>query len=471
MKTKLRKQIQQYLDEDIYPLHMPGHKRRLFPEEDLPYAWDMTEIEGMDNLHHAQGILKEAMDRTASLCGSDQTWYLVNGSTAGNLAGIFALTHQNDEIIMARNCHKSLFHAVQLRNLKVHWIMPETEEFFAIAGSVYSDTVKNALEQYPHSKAVVLTSPTYEGVLSDIHSIADICHAKNIPLFVDEAHGAHLGLFPEFPDSAIHNGADLVVQSFHKTLPSLTETAVLHKKGKLVSSTRVEQALDIFETSSPSYPLMVSLDACTEYLLNEGKDDFRNWKNMLGKFDEALSLKHMHVLCHEKDAPEQHHFFDYDLSKILIHADNINGSKLQEILHKDYHFELEMSIGNNALAMTSPADEEEKLLEFAKALNEIDSSLQETDKKEYSFSYILPEQKKTIADAIEESSKVIPLEKSIHSISHEYIYCYPPGIPLITPGEVISEELLNQIQLLKKTDTRLYFSESSDDTESVSVCC
>lgn len=471
MKTKLRKQIQQYLDEDIYPLHMPGHKRRLFPEEDLPYTWDMTEIEGMDNLHHAEGILKEAMDRTASLCGSDQTWYLVNGSTAGNLAGIFALTHQNDEIIMARNCHKSLFHAVQLRNLKVHWIMPETERSFEIAGSADPATVKQALEQYPNSKAVVLTSPTYEGVISDIHTIADICHEKDVPLFVDEAHGAHLGLFPEFPDSAIHSGADLAVQSYHKTLPALTQTAVLHKKGKIVSSRRVEQALDIFETSSPSYPLMVSLDACTEYLLKEGKEDFRNWNNKLRKFDDTLSLKHMHVLCHENDTPEQHHFFDYDPGKILVHSNCIHGSKLQEILRKDYHFELEMSMGNNVLAMTSPADEENKLLLFAKALHEIDSSLKETDKKDHSFSYILPEQKKTIADAIEGSSRILPLKESVNHISHEYIYCYPPGIPLITPGEVISEDLLNQIQLLKKTDTRLYFSESSDDAESVSVCC
>lgn len=470
MKTKLRKQIQAYLDEDIYPLHMPGHKRRLFPEEDLPYAWDMTEIEGMDNLHHAEGILKEAMDRTASLCGSDQTWYLVNGSTAGNLAGIFALTHQNDEVIMARNCHKSLYHAVQLRNLKVHWIMPDTEDAFEISGSVDPDTVKHALEQYPCSKAVVLTSPTYEGVVSDVHSIAEICHQKNIPLFVDEAHGAHFGLFPGFPDSAIHCGADLVVQSFHKTLPSLTGTAVLHKKGNLVSSKNVEQALDIFETSSPSYPMMVSLDACTEYLMKDGKEDFRKWQNMLMKFDDTLSLKHMHVLCHEKDKPETHHFFDYDPGKILIHTDTMNGSQLQNILRKDYRFELEMSMGRNVLAMTSVADEEDKLIEFANALNEIDQSITSSDHKKHHFTYALPEQKKTIADAIDETYSIISLNKSLNHISHEYIYCYPPGIPLITPGEVISEDILNELKILKETDTKLYFSESTDDTECVSVC-
>lgn len=471
MKTKLRKQIQQYLDEDMYPLHMPGHKRRLFPEDDLPYAWDMTEVEGIDNLHHAEGILKEAMERTASLCGSDQTWYLVNGSTAGNLAGIFALTHQNDEIIMARNCHRSLFNAVQLRNLKVHWIMPETEDTFEIPGSIDPATVKNMLEQYPDTKAVVLTNPTYEGVVSDIRSISNICHKKNVPVFVDEAHGAHFGLFPGFPDSSIHCGADLVVQSFHKTLPSLTETAVLHKKGNLVSSKRVEQALDIFETSSPSYPLMVSLDACTEYLLNHGKEDFRRWHDMLMKFDDALSVKHMHVLCHEGDSPESHHFFNYDPGKILVHSNSINGSELQNILRNDYHFELEMSMGRNVLAMTSIADDEDKLLEFANALNHIDQTLSKSDSKKHSFSYILPDQKETIGSAIEKSSKVISLNKSIKHVSHEYIYCYPPGIPIITPGEVISEEILNNIQILKKTDTRLYFSESTDDTESVSVCC
>jgi arginine decarboxylase len=521
---------------------MPGHKRRLMPEEDLPYAWDFTEVSGTDDLHHAEGILHEAMDRTARCFGADRTWYLVNGSTCGNLAGIYAMTSFGGEVIAARNCHRSIFHILELRGLHVHWLMPPIDKEYGIYGSIDVHTVGDMLKRYPHVKAVILTSPTYEGVVSDIHSIAELCHAHGVPLFVDEAHGAHFGLFPKagFPDSAIHAGADVVVQSLHKTLPSLTQTALLHLRRGLVSEARIEQGLGIFETSSPSYPLMVSIDACTEYLLTEGEPSFLRWKEALQKFRDRISgLRYYHVLCYGEDSARSHGFYAFDPSKLLVNAKRagLTGAMLQDRLLRDYHFELEMSMGSNALAMTGPGEDEQQLLRFADALRELDREAAAAesakhniscnaagdfiyhhkesaglDRNEMSFTtggshmirvkenvegtcidvdkYIsdldaeqditedslLKEAMQTapfacmaISEAVEQPSEIVDIQESSGRISAEYVYCYPPGIPLVIPGEMISDPELKALSGLRKAGYELRFTRSGEQQDQILV--
>ena len=174
-----------------YPLHMPGHKRRVEPAPGLPAAWDFTEGPGSDDLHEAEGILADAMARTAALWGAARTFYLINGATCGLLAGIRALAPAGSTVIAARNCHKSVFHALELGGLHARWVMPRPDEAFGIHGSVAPDGLAAALNAYPEARCVILTSPTYEGVLSDIAALAALCHARGVPLLVDEAHGAH----------------------------------------------------------------------------------------------------------------------------------------------------------------------------------------------------------------------------------------------------------------------------------------
>ena len=217
-QSRLEARLRQYCGSGIYPLHMPGHKRRPGPCPGLPYEWDVTEVEGTDDLHDARGILKEAMDRTAALYGADYTRYLVGGSTCGILAGIRAALRHGDRVAVARNCHKSVYHAIELCGLETVWILPETVPDYRICGSVSPEAVRCLLQTDPSIRAVILTSPTYEGVLSNIGAIAAHCHAHEIPLIVDEAHGAHLGLFSGtgFPAGALSCGADLVIQSPHR---------------------------------------------------------------------------------------------------------------------------------------------------------------------------------------------------------------------------------------------------------------
>lgn len=469
LETQLRE-----LAGENYPFHMPGHKRRLAPAPDLPYAWDTTEVEGADDLHHADGILLSAMQRTALLCHSEKTWYLVGGSTCGNLAGVRAIAKYGQEIIAARNCHKSIYHAAELLNLDVHWVLPKEDPAFGIQGSTAPEDIGEALRKYPGSRGVVITSPTYEGVVSDIREIAGICHRHGVPLMVDEAHGAHLGLFPQagFPDSAVHLGADLVVQSAHKTLPSLTQTALLHRNGNLISDSEIERELDVFETSSPSYPLMVSLDACTRLLSEHGEELFSEWSRRLADFDRSVQdLQHLRVLCYGTDRLEHHPgIFAFDQSKILVHAGDTTwtGEDLADLLREEAHIETEMHCGKNVLCMTSCADTDESMIHLADALHAIDKEAEKKERREPLQSSRIPavlpigERALRIGEAADRPAESVPLESSLNRISAEYVFPYPPGIPILVPGERISREALDGIRFLEAGGSTMIHSDETD---------
>ena len=457
----LQTQLEQYAAYGPYPMHMPGHKRRITPAPDLAFGWDMTEVTGVDDLHHAEGILAEAMERTAKLHGAARTWYLINGSTCGLLAGIRALAPAGSHIIAARNCHKAVYHAIELGGLHAHWLTPPIDAEFGVYGSISPEMVSAQLEQHPDAACVVLTSPTYEGVISDIAAIAQLCHSRNIPLLVDEAHGAHLGLAEGWPESAVHLGADLIVQSAHKTLPSLTQTALLHLgKNSLADPDAVARQLGIFETSSPSYPLMASLDGCTGMLAAMGKPMFRNWKSNLERFDEAVSgLEHLKVLCHGTDPIEIHpDFFAFDPGKLAIStaSTGYTGSTLAELLLERFGFETEMSCGNITLAMTSLCDAPGAIDHFAQALLELDREASPAERPAGASILAAPGKAvHTIAETILLPSEAIPLQNAADRVSAEYIWAYPPGVPLVAPGEVITREFLNCAADLLRSGTEL----------------
>ena len=458
----LEQQLRAYCRQGQTPLHMPGHKRRVSVTDAIDSSLDFTEVEGTDDLHHAKGILKEAMDRTAALYGARRTWYLVNGSTCGNLAGIAAMTREGDEVIVARNCHRSIFHALQLRNLKVHWVMPVYLKEYGIYGSLSTRTVRQALDDFPESRAVILTSPTYEGVISDIRSIVSAAHAHGIPVFVDEAHGAHFG-FGSLPDSAVGCGADLVVQSPHKTLFSATQTAWLHLNGDLVSEDKVEQQLGIFETSSPSYPLLMSLDGCSGAWQQNGEEYCDRWMDMIVDFDRtAAGLKHMRILCHP-DNMSYPGIFVYDPGKILIHSP-MSGAKLLQLLHDQYHFTLEMAEGNNVLAMTSAADDPKEIHRFALALHEIDDHISEEEEKADDIAAMLqlPTAFMNIHDAVESDHVSVPLFEAEGKTAGEYVFLYPPGIPMIVPGEIIEPAQLDFFYQALQEGYEIRTSQSAD---------
>ena len=259
--------LKNYSDSDYYAFHMPGHKRNLdLMDGTSPYRIDITEIDGFDDLHHAEGILKEAQERAAEVYHADETHFLVNGSTVGILSAILGTTEKGDSILVARNCHKSVYHAIYLNELDPVYLYPKFDTEQGLSTEIDAADVQKALEEHPKIRAVMIVSPTYDGVVSDIEKIAEIVHEAGCLLIVDEAHGAHFGFDPYFPESANMYGADLVINSLHKTLPALTQTALLHVNGDMVKRRKVKQYLDMLQTSSPSYILMASIDACIHLL-------------------------------------------------------------------------------------------------------------------------------------------------------------------------------------------------------------
>ena len=437
---KLFEELLKYSQSDMYPFHMPGHKRNMdFLPYKLPFEIDITEIYGFDNLHDAQGILKNSNDKARRKFGSKYSYMLVGGSTCGILSAISSVVKSGDEIIIARNCHKSVYNACTLNDLDVHFIYPKQDNESRVCMSVDTDSVKDLLEKYPLSKAVVITSPTYEGVISDIKSISDIVHSYNIPLIVDNAHGAHQRFCRLSREGEpIENGADIVISSLHKTLPALTQTAVANLQGDIVKRDLFEKKLSVFETSSPSYVLMSSMDMCFDFLMH-CENAFEKYCVRLESFSQKMtSLEKLSVLCHGGDSIGKHGFFGFDKGKIVIvttHT-NISGIQLTEILRENYHIELEMAYPSYAVAMTSVCDSEQGFDRLAFALTEIDKSLE----------YVVTP--KCFPDIPKPEKANKNTDKA--DVSDKYVYAYPPGVPIVIPGEVIDTETRNYIEKLKK---------------------
>lgn len=438
----LYEELKKYEKSDFYGFHMPGHKRNeALTGGDFPYGIDITEIEGFDDLHHAKGILKEMQERTARLYHAEETCWIVNGSTAGILSAIMGCTKRGEGILTARNCHKSVYHAIELNELHAVYLYPEMDQKTGLNGEIRAEAVREALcKSGEEIRAVMITSPTYDGVVSDIRSIAEVVHEFGIPLIVDEAHGAHFGFHPYFPENANQQGADVVIHSVHKTLPAPTQTALLHMNGSLADREAVRKYLHVFQSSSPSYILMAGIDVCMRLLETKAEDLFSNYVERLQRTRKKLEkLQNLHL--------EETEYFDR--SKIVISTKNteFTGKQLYEELLEHYHLQMEMAAGSYIIAMTSIGDEDEGMDRLVDALLEIDERWKRSEKKESGGMETLPhlEQIYRSSDVWNKRSHdhewhSVCWAEAVGQISTEYAYLYPPGIPLIVPGEQISED-------------------------------
>lgn len=444
-----------YREEDIYPMHMPGHKRNLKLMNMVnPYAIDITEIDGFDNLHDAEEILLENMKEAAQLYHAGHTHYLINGSTSGLLVSIAACTKKGDTVLVARNCHKAVYHAIFLNELVPIYLYPEVDEEYGIHKGITPEQVAKELEENPDIKMVLLTSPTYEGIVSDIREIVRVVHSYNIPLVVDEAHGAHLGFSKDFPENSVTCGADLVIHSVHKTLPAFTQTALLHSNGSLVDYDKIKMYLQIYQTSSPSYMLMSGISNCLRLVKEQGAQLFEEYDQNLREFYEACNkLKHLEVY-HPMKLKEEKRPFAFDPSKILIftHHCNINGVELYDLLLKRYKIQCEMVSKNYVLAMTSIADTKEGFNRLIEALLDIDRNISSEKKQKLTSLFYVVNLNLALTpyEAYNLRKDSVQLEDSTCNIAGEYVYLYPPGIPLVVPGEEITEEIINKIREYKQ---------------------
>lgn len=437
-KGALHAALEDYARSGVTPLHMPGHKRNPALPDALPWAMDITEIDDFDNLHGAQGLLKDAMARAAALYRARRTFFLVNGSTCGLLAAVRALTKRGETVLVARGSHRALYHALEICGLNARYLMPEVDPETGITGSIAPETVERALDDAPNARLCVITSPTYEGVTSDIGAISDILHARGAVLLVDEAHGAHLGLSDHFPESAVRLGADVVVQSLHKTMASLTQTALLHVLTARADAGEVARQLSVFETSSPSYVLMASIDDCVATMARSGEALLAAYRARLERFYGLVKpLRHLKMLGGSRA------FYDRDPGKIVVttgHA-GIDGYQLIQRLRAK-GFELEMASEGYALAMTGLGDAEDALDGFARALLEIDLGLTDHPPAPPAPPLFAPRAALTIEEALSREGRMVPVQEAANRVAREYLWAYPPGVPLLVPGEVVDEGVL-----------------------------
>lgn len=486
MENYLDRKLALYEKKDIYPFHMPGHKR-LEMNTFISEKMDITEITGFDNLHHPEGIIKEAQERLAKTFGAYRSFFLVNGSTAGILAAISAAAPKRGRVLMARNCHKSVYNAVFLQELKTSYLYP-METGLGIQGSISPEDVRRELSGNTDISAVVITSPTYDGVVSDIESIAEIVHSFQLPLIVDEAHGAHFGFSADFPEKAISLGADYVIESLHKTLPALTQAAVIHiSESSFADAGRLQRFLQIFQSTSPSYLLMGSIDRCTRILKEDGDCLFHEFSQRLNSFyKSAARLKKIEVfpycmhgnvktrslsglpktgylLSNEMNSASNRGIWARDPSKILISASRIglNGQSLLEHLYAGFRIEMEMASGHYATALSSILDTDEGFRRLMSALESLEEESDEIRSKvpgECSGEVILTpteiykknEKASEIAETDNYAKETLRLSECAGRVSAEYVYLYPPGIPIIAPGEVISSDVLDALMACRE---------------------
>ena len=465
-----------YARSDMYPFHMPGHKRRTGPEDSFmnscvdsftnPFAVDITEIEGFDNLHHPEGILKDSMKWAADVYGADQTYYLINGSTGGILAAVCGSVPRGGRILVSRNCHKSVYHGICLNQLKTSYVYPQEIEGLGIQGGITAEDVDRMLNRYMDTQAVLIVCPTYDGIVSDIEAIARIVHRAGLPLIVDEAHGAHFRYDAMFPVSALDLGADVVIQSVHKTLPSLTQTALLHIKcnrpdgGCYADRERIDRYIHMVQSSSPSYVLMASIE---NRIYQMEQTDMAPYGKQLHKLRRRLGqMRHLRLA--DTGLIGQAGIRDLDISKIVVSTrgtclypaedglTGFTGAQLDDILRREYHLEMEMCGADYVTAITTVMDSGEGLERLGDALTRIDSQLTDAgyqpdgrsgnQKSVYSMRC---DTAMSMGEAMEENMESVGLEDSAGCISGEFVYIYPPGIPIVAPGEWISRPILEVI--------------------------
>lgn len=450
MSAPLFEQLTQYKKNPPYPFHMPGHKGGRKGAFENPFCFDITEIDGFDNLHHAEGILLEAQKKCAKTFGAEQSFFLVNGSTSGMIAAILCACAKDDKILIARNCHKSVYSGLVFSGAIPVYVMPEWIEQYCMFGGIVPQKIEEVFEKQKGIKAVVITSPTYEGFVSDIEEIAQIAHKHNAILIVDEAHGAHMGFSDYFPKTALQCCADIVVQSMHKTLPALTQTALLHVQGQRADRKKLKQVLSMVQSSSPSYVLMASMDKCRELLDKDGTELFELYSNCLKQFrKKAQALKNISLIG--KELSKRYGIFDVDLGKLTFVNKKISGTELQRELLQNYRIQLEMSGFHHAIAMTSVADSKDGFIMLYEALENIENEIRqkkETEQKQVSF--LLPEIKYTPFEAFSKQKEICALNDSAGKICAQPIVAYPPGIPILVQGEKITKQWIDLIQQYEK---------------------
>ncbi len=450
MYTPIFNALMKYADSNPLPFHMPGHKLgRGIPAEfsrDL-LRMDVTEIPGMDNLHFPNGAIREAQELAARAFGADNTFFLVNGSTCGIHSAIMTICRPGDALIVGRDCHKSVVSGMMLAGANPVYISPRLERSFGIPSVIMPEDVEDALRQNPDAAGVLITRPNYYGICSDIKRIAEIVHSYGKVLVVDEAHGAHLAFNKKLPVPSIHAGADICVQSAHKTLPALTQGAYLHVKGGRVDGDRLKFNLGMLQTSSPSYMLMAFLDIARAFMEEKGAGLLDYFLDDVEWLKTQLHTEGRMALLSAEDMEQ---YCSHDPTRLVINVSKTGktGFEVEKLVRKNYNIQVEMSDFSNIICIGTCADEKQHLEGLYKGLlGLIGKKAMETPFnkiQDFADMYIrnlkIPQCAIPLKDVMNLNHQYVDIKHAGGRVSAGMVTPYPPGIPLVCPGEIISQE-------------------------------
>ena len=471
-ETPLFNALMEYVNRDTLPFHVPGHKKGIgidseFKEfiGDNPFKIDVTVFKLVDSLHHPNGPIKKAQELAADAYGAKASFFSIHGTSGAIQAMILSVVKDGDKIIVPRNVHKSVTSGIILSGAIPIFVEPEIDKKLGIAHGVTPETIERTLKENPDAKAVLIINPTYYGVATDIKKIADIVHSYDIPLIVDEAHGPHLAFSNKLPMSAIEAGADICAQSTHKIIGSLTQGSLLHINSKYVDPKKLQQILNLLQTTSPSYILMASLDCARRQIALEGKE-LLDKAIELCKYTRNEINKIPGFYCFGEEVLGKPGSYAFDPTKLTISSRDlgITGFELDTILADKYHIQMELSDFYNVLAVGSFGDTKEGMDKLINALKEISNEYYGKREPIQDFLDIPTIPKKILnpREAFYSNKVSVPLKESIGRISGEFLLAYPPGIPVLCPGEEITKEVIEYVNDLKRAN--LYVQGTEDTT-------
>ena len=491
VKEYINEALEKYIEKGTYPWHMPGHKRQPIEESDNfwngVYAHDFTEAKDLDDMHEPEMFIADSLAEMKKVYGTFATYMLVNGSTSGLMTAIHATCHRGDVILAARNCHKAVYNAICMLELEPEYIVPDyvsmswpdgvgqnevgaisngMSERTDILGDISPDKLELALKELVADgrkpRAVIITSPTYEGVISDIRTIAGIVHRYGIYLIVDEAQGAHLN-FMEGHETAMQQGADIVIESLHKTMPALTQTSLLHVMNPELDE-RVRRYLQIFQTSSPSYIFMQSMEKAVAFGANN-RDEFARYGRRLETFaGQCDGLRNIRLFRPDVSSVKKAggcaacKVFDHDEGRLVFvvrpgtvdeSGQKFTGVMLADILADRYGLIVEMASVSYVICISSVVDSADSYDILFNAVAEIDGNLgYEPDKTDRQELDIISGRRSVMPPGIAWDRPVesVPIEGAAGKVSGAFVYAYPPGIPVLAPGEVVDRQAVNGIK-------------------------
>jgi len=471
LKTPIFDALVNYVKDDITPFHMPGHKKGKGAASRLTdflgrnfLAIDVTGVEGMDDLHEPQGIIKEAQELAAEAFGADHSFFLINGTSSGIHGMILATCNPGDKIIIPRNAHRSIVSGVILAGARPVYMQPELDNELGIAMGVTPETVEAALKEHPDAKAVMVINPTYYGVTTDLAKIVEIAHSYDKPVLVDEAHGPHLKFHPELPVTAMEAGADLCSQGVHKIIGGMTQASIIHAREGRIDIPRLKSMLRLVQSTSTSYLLLTSLDMARMQMATEGKELLDRTLSLAAQARERIN-RISGLSCFGKEILGKPGQYDLDTTKltICVKGAGFTGQEVELILRYDYGIQVELADLYNVLCIVSIGDSQESIDKLINALADMVKTKAPDPENPEFFQELqlhgqipaIPKQIMTPRNALFASTQTVPFDELEEYISAEVIASYPPGIPIICPGEEFNKEIMDYLRLIKEAGIRI----------------